>query len=200
MFKDTKSMGGECGYFSNCCRRACRWVKVLLVAGLIGYGISKFIECASQSVIIAAGATVLLLLLRVKKRLMKRKLELKLAKFVPDVYVTPDEKTKSLTVHITAAKSSSCVLKHVWECKDTSEDMSCTADKELIKMKLPQPIRMGTELALKLPMPSKSEMDNQDCCVKLGMKLYVSKINRKVVVKICPYSLCVHYHIIPHCR
>jgi hypothetical protein len=200
MFKDTKSMSGECGYIGNCCSRACHWVKVLLVAGLIGYGVSKFIQCASQSVIIAVAVTVLVLLLRFKKKLIKRRLELKLAKHVPDVYVTADEKTKSLIVQITASKTGSCVLKHVWECKDTSADTSCTVDKELIKMKLPQPIKMGTDLTIKLPMPSKSEMDNKDCCAKIGMKLYISKINRKVVVKICPYSLCVCYHIIPDCR
>jgi hypothetical protein len=200
MFKDTKSMNGGCGYIGNCCSCAYYWVKVLLIAGLMGYGISKFIQCASQSVIIAAAATVFLVLLRFKSKMMKRRLELKLARHVPDIYMTSDGKTKSITIHITASDTGSCVLKHVWECKDTSSDTSCIADKELIKMKLPQSIKMGTELAIKLPMPSKSEMDNKDCCAKIGMKLYVSKLNRNVIVKICPYSICACYHIIPHCR
>ena len=198
MFKDTKYTGSHCSYMSNCWSRAYRIGIFLIFALLLGCFIDAVIQSAPQHAVIAAASTVLLLLMICKKRMKHRMLELKIAKFVPDVYVTPDDKTKSIIVHVTASNYASCILKQVWECEDSSpyapDSGSCNSDGELINMRLPSSIKMGTELALKLPMPAKGK----DGCTKFGLKLYVPMLGRKIIVKICPYSCCMCYHVV-HC-
>lgn len=202
------AMWGACqgymGHYGKHCRAWC-WAIIILLVVLTAWGISMFVHSAPNHVVAAcmAAITVFLLLMVVmisfQKKMMRRMLELKVAKFVPDVFVTHDDKTKSLIVNVTASAGGSCVLQQVWECESVSSEHA--KKKELIKIKLPQPIKMGTEISFKLPMPTKVKngMDDKGCCAKIALKFYVPMLSRELVVKICPDSLCVCHHLMPCC-
>lgn len=217
MSKDMKHQHGEMGahchdlwgvchsYMGHCGKNAklwC-WAIIILLLVLVAWGISMLIHSAPNHVVAACMAAVsvflllMVMLVTFQKKMMRRMLELKVAKFVPDVYATHDEKTKSLMVHVTASKTGSCVLQCVWECDSSSGDKK----KESLKLKLPQPIKMGSEMVFKMPMPAKvkSGMGDKTCHASVGLNFYVPMLSRELMVKICPDSLCVCHHLMPCC-